>query len=740
MSEDIELKVKVDRKMFYNSESSWGVFALKPVTNKDLVKLNDYNNFVVNGNMPELFVDKEYDIKIRPSTHPKYGDGYSIVHVTYQKPTSISEQQEYIRIMLTEKQSSAILEKYPNHLILDMMKDGTFDYNGVKNIGEKNYKKIKGYLLDNLDIQESLVELKDLNITFASMKKLVEHFGTPEVVVKRVQANIYSLCEVKGFGFLKVDAYALNRGDDKENPNRIIAAINFVLASEESNGNTWISRSALHNKLIELLQVGEDVVNSVVNGLANNKQFYLDENRVALYKNYFYEREIKKRLYRLHNAKSKLHIKDVEKKIAEAEKLAGIIYSDEQREAIQMAVENNVFILNGKGGVGKTSVLKAILSVHNNYKHACCALSGKASKIMSSLGLNAFTIHRLLGFDPKLGFKHNEKEKLPYHVVVIDEASMSNVYLMYSIICAIEEGMKLIIVGDGGQLEAIGAGAVFSDLLKSEVFPQKELTQVHRQAAKSGILSSANEIREGRQIVDTSTLGKQVYGELKDFVLFPLADKQAIKELTLDVCRTFLNKNIDDFQVITALKARGDISVKTLNNEIQAIFNDLNKPSVKRGAYEYREGDRVIQSGNNYEAGENFDISVFNGTIGKIVDLEKARNDKEKDKLYIKFEGIDEVICYMKEQIDQIELAYAITCHRSQGSTIPYTLFVFDYSAYTLLNRQFVYTGLTRASKGCVVVCEGRALRHAVRTDSAGRRNTFLLDMLMEEEVDLSVR
>lgn len=734
MSNEFEIKVRVDRKLFYNQDSSWGVFAVKPLTNKNQVHLNDYGNFVVNGNMPELFEDKEYDIKVTPSTHPKYGDGYTITHVNYQKPTSIQEQQEYIRIMLTEKQSKAILKKYPNHLILDMMKDGTFDYTGIYNIGAKNYARIKQYLLANLDIQESLVELKDLNISFGAMKKLVDHFGTPEIVVKKVKSNIYSLCEVKSFGFLKVDAYALNRGDDKENYNRILAAVEYVLSQEESNGHSWVGRFALHDKLGELLQISDDRISEVVNTLDENKRFYCDEERVALYKNYFYEREIKRRLLRLNKATSKLTVKDVDKNIQDIEKASGITYSDEQKEAIHLATESNVFILNGKGGVGKTTVLKGILNVHKGYKHACCALSGKASRIMNELGLNSYTIHRLLGFDPYEGFKFNEKNKLPYHIIVIDESSMLNNHLMYSVISAIEEGMKLIIVGDSGQLASIGCGAVFDDLLKSKKLPQKELIKVHRQAAKSGILSSANEIRDGRQIIDTSTTGKQIFGELKDFVLFPMQDKSLIKELTLDVCRTFLNKNKDDFQVITAMKARGELSVKSLNVEIQRIFNDVTKPFIKRGGYEYRVDDRIIQSGNNYEAGEFNNISIFNGTIGKIADLEKARTTQEKDKLYIKFDGIEEIICYEKEQIDQIELAYAISCHRSQGSTIPYTLFVFDYSAYMLLSKQFVYTGLTRASKGCVMVCEGRALRHAVRTDSSGKRNTFLYRMLMEGE------
>ena len=176
-----------------------------------------------------------------------------------------------------------------------------------------------------------------------------------------------------------------------------------------------------------------------------------------------------------------------------------------------------------------------------------------------------------------------------------------------------------------------------------------------------------------------------------------------------------------DFQVICGVKERGDLSVKKLNVELQKIFNPNEKPFIERHGYCYKVGDKIIQNGNNY-----YD-EVFNGTLGYIVDIEPSLNE-----IYIQFEDKDELVCYKGDDIDQIELAYAITCHRSQGSTIPIVLFVFDYSSYTLLSRQFVYTGITRASKGCIMLCEHRALRYAIRTDHSGKRNTFLKDMLME--------
>jgi exodeoxyribonuclease V alpha subunit len=165
---------------------------------------------------------------------------------------------------------------------------------------------------------------------------------------------------------------------------------------------------------------------------------------------------------------------------------------------------------------------------------------------------------------------------------------------------------------------------------------------------------------------------------------------------------------------------------------LQRVFNDVSKPSVKRGAYEYREGDKVMQIGNNYSAGFNEDVKVFNGTIGKIVEIEFAKNKSDADKLHIKFEDIEEVICYEYSELDQIELAYAITCHKSQGSTIKNVLFVFGYDSYKLLSKQFIYTGITRASKGCVMLCELKALRYAIKTDHSGQRNTFLKSLLNE--------
>lgn len=731
MSQEIELKVIVDRKIYYNEDSSFGVFAVKPLTNKDQIQLNRYNNITIRGTMPELFVGKEYNVIVTESNHPKYGHGYDIVMVKFKRPTTVEDQQLYIRTILNPRYAEAIIAKYPKHKIIDMIQDGTFDYKGIKGIKKARFEKIKRDLLNNLEIQDILVDLHELKLTPKQAQKILDHFGSALLATKKIKENIYCLTNIHGFGFKKVDAFALNRGDDKYCKNRIIAGIKYILEQEEQNGHSWIALNNILKESEKLLGIERVHIHKALDELKNTdqKELYITDNKVALYRNYFYEKRIKEILFDLLQAESMIKVKDIDKRIVAIEKANNVTYTHEQKQAIQLAVENNVFILNGRAGVGKTFTLKAILKILDQYDHICCALSGKASKIMSSHGLNAMTIHRALGYNGK-GFTFNQDNKLPYPIIVVDEAGMNSNYIMYQLLSAIKEGSKVIIVGDSGQLSPIGAGNVFDDLIQSGVFPMQELTIVQRQAQKSGILSCANVIRDGKQILGSDEFGKHVFGELKDFVVLSERNKENIINKVLLISEKYKNR-VQDFQVICGVKERGDLSVKKLNIELQKIFNPDDKPYISRNSYCYKAGDKIIQNGNNYEAGENGDISIFNGTIGYIVDVRKAE-DVRKDQLYIQFEDVDEVVCYEGDEIDQIELAYAITCHRSQGSTIPIVLFVFDYSSYTLLSKQFVYTGITRASKGCIMLCEHRALRYAIRTDHSGKRNTFLKDMLME--------
>jgi exodeoxyribonuclease V alpha subunit len=737
----IEINVTVDKQLYYDEASMFGVYSFKANNNENAiysrVERNKFDTFVVSGDVPKLLKDKDYDMIIEPSENKRYGKGFSFVAVKGNKPESIEEQQSYLRAMLTERQAESIIEVYPNHKVLDMMKKDEFDYSKVKGIGKPTYEKIKSYLMKNMDIQEAIVELSKLGVKFKAMKKLIEHFGSASLVVQKVKENIYNLCVADGFGFKKVDEYALNRGDSKTNKNRIQAAIKYILEQDAVSGHSWMSVSGLENEMFELLQIESKYIEEGIELAKEDSEFYFVEDRVALKKNYNVEKNVMKKLNKLMQHNIKTNQVNPSKAIQSLEEELEVSYTDEQKNAIQMAIENNVLILNGKGGVGKSFTVKAILKALEDYKYCCCALSGKASKILADHGLVSMTIHRMLGID-KDGFKYNGKNRLPYDIIVLDEASMVNGTLFNALLSAIKDDGKIIIVGDLGQLSPIGCSNIFYDLLKAQKFPQQELTLVHRQAQKSGILSTANLIRDGKQINGRYNYENQVVGELKDMLIMPVQNKESLFDLVIEICEKYKGKNYLDFQVITGLKDRGDISVLKLNLALQKIFNPHfdTSETIKIGRYEFKLGDKVIQNGNNYEAGEFGNLSVFNGTLGVIKKMELDKSDKKLHKIWIDFDGIDETVLYTKEDLAKTELAYAITCHRSQGSTIPHVLFVFDYASYMLLSKEFVYTGITRSSKGCVMLCENAALHHAIQTSHSDKRRTFLYDMLMSGDTE----
>ncbi len=742
---EIELKVKVSKKLYYDTDKLWGCFALCPLTNKESVNLNNWGNFTVNGSMTELFIDQEYDIVIRPNFSPKYGKGYEMVGVKPKPLNTSDEQFAYLEVMLKPNLYEAIKEVYDGQMVIDLFKSGEFNWQPVKGMGQKVYDKTRDFLLQHLDLQSAFMELQGLGLTFKSMKKLSDHFGSPTNAVQKVKESVFNILEVNGFGFIKVDQYFRKNDGSVTDPHRINAAIYYILEQKEQDGHCWISKNQLLEESIKLLQIDKHYIEDILDKESRNPKtkLYQTKDIIALYKNYYHELKIRDYLIELMQSKSKIHIIDVDAKIDALEDEGGFKYSHEQREAIKMIIDNNVCIIDGKGGTGKSFLLQGALKILSRYSHVGCALSGKATRILAEKNLNAMTIHRLLKYDPKNGgFTYNRTNRLDYQIIILDEASMVNSSLMYSLISALPDGCKFVIQGDYVQLAAISAGSPFYDLLMSGVFPRTELLTVHRQASMSGVLSTANTIRDGIQINGSESYDKKVFGELKDMVLFPVKNKEYIRDLVLDICeKSFKNKSIMDFQVITPLRSRGQLSVKELNIELQKMFNDMSKPFIKRGNYEYRKGDKCIQNGNNYEASlvssDEWDeemgmTQVFNGTLGIIERVNIPKHDKDKGSVWIQFDGVNGLVEYKGEELDNIELAYAISVHRSQGSTIPYILFAFDFGSYMLLSKNLIYTGISRASKGCVMICENSALRKAVSIDHSGNRNTFLPSLLEE--------
>lgn len=461
---------------------------------------------------------------------------------------------------------------------------------------------------------------------------------------------------------------------------------------------------------------------------------------------------------------------------------------------IQVDSKDKLFLTDGYVVTHNTTVVKGIVEVleYLGLNYMSCALSGKASNVLKSRGIKSATIHRTFGIGMKekktspVGITDVDTEEMGdvpedgmINVYIIDETSMVNAAIFADVLGKIKSGAKVIFVGDSGQLSAIGHGDILRDLLKTKYFPTFELMQVHRQAQDSGIIEVAKLIREGKQIFNAGFQGKQMFGVNKDMAVFGYQDKDAIikdfeKVLYGQNKKITRSHDLLDFQVVVAMKERGDLSSRSINILAQSIFNDLDKPFVSHGGYDYREGDKIIIKGNSYDIKyfkdvENYedfkengvssdecdDIlsnlpsddariefldshptqltgDLFNGTVGIVVALEEVfdyEKDKMVKKLVIDLEGFG-VKVFEQNELDSIELAYATTCHRLQGSTIKNVIVLLDYSAYSLLSLQWLYTAITRASQRCILMAQSAAVVKAISTDASGNRQTFLGDMI----------
>ncbi|ALA47828.1 AAA family ATPase [Brevibacillus laterosporus] len=754
----IDVVLTPEKKLYYSDSSSFGIYAVRidEAENMNEIEVNSFGNVSIKGSMPILEIDKPYIAKISPKKDPKYGMGYEVKTI-YMKPvTTIEEQHKFLASILTDFQIKSISEAYPDQNVIDLIKNGTFDVSLTKGIKEATLEKIKDKILTNEKYQNAIITLTgEFGVPYSAVKKLSDKYGSPDLLVQKIRENPYILTEIDGYGFKKVDDLALLMGVEKNSPHRILSCIEYVLDEQANNGHSWMREKKAITETLSLLNIGLSEIEEVVNKNAKNGKFSTNDKKGIIYldQNYYYEDQIKNHLKRLLASEFNHKIKDVEGKIAEVEKKQGFKFTDEQRKAIYLAIEENVLVVNGKAGTGKTSVIKGIVEVlkaveglgiesadiiidepwavmtnPSVLEYATCALSGKASqRIQESTGLDSFTIHRLLGFHPKLGWTFNENCKLPKDIIILDEASMVNTQLFYYLLSAIKDGAKLIITGDTGQLEPIGVGNVLVDMIASGIIPSVELTLVHRQAQKSGILSCANMVRDGKKFL-TET-GKKRLGELQDLHTYSYEESDKVYKAVISIAKKY-NENILDFQIIVPMKSRGKLSTQNINKECQKIFNqnpeDVDpRNKIERKDVVFMEDDKVIINGNNYDKG------VFNGTIGiiKYINSTYSEDGKVVGEIVIDFEGIGD-IRFSKEEMAQIDLAYAITVHKSQGSQWKYVVFALDYSSYVLNNRQLVYTAMTRASEGLFMPVEYRALQKAIDTDNSSKRCTFLEEML----------
>ena len=771
MEEEKILKIEctLDRIFYpkYAKKVDSGEFAIfSAIITKRLENCDeDLYSIKLKGNTCTLEYGTTYKVFCKLSeSHEIYGDTYELVYIS--KCIDISskdKQKEFLKNVLNENLVDKLFDEYDDVIKLLEERD-VKSLMKIKGIGNQVALKMIDEYEESKDYSSIYMELGQLGLTHTFIKKLVDFYHSPDTVIDVVRNNPYDLVRVDGVGFKKADEVACKVGIGQYDIRRIKGFLLHHLNEQGEAGKSYLNYQELMKALYDTLGfVPEEVVNITAKQMIDNEDVVVLENgtKIALKRFYDLEKNIMNELLRLqigrikviesdsNEFESELHkdyipksfnIGNWETIIQRVEEKQGFTFTDEQKAAIKLSLDNHVMALTGLAGAGKTSTANGICSLYDNYNILACALSGKASvRITEATGLPASTIHRALGYQNGQ-FMFNKDNKLAVDIVLIDEATMINGTLFLSLLEAIPTGAKVIIMGDVQQLTPIGNCQVFADILDSNVLPVVKLTKPHRQALMSGIIPTSIKVANQEQIFGNNFEGNEILGELKDMELDITSSKESMSDTIINHFQTEMAKynDIMEVQVCVPMRLKGELSCYNLNTKIQNIYNPkfndskeieilLEKKNEDTKKYLIRVGDKVLNTKNNYKCTnvEGDTTPVFNGNIGIVKEIE------DNGYCTIDFVGIGEVV-FSKTDSKNLELAYACTVHKMQGSGFTSTIVGMDTGSFIMNNSELLYTAITRAKKYCVLVGNNYAISKAIQTKEVKTKQTFLRDMLLE--------
>lgn len=586
----------------------------------------------------------------------------------------------------------------------------------VPGIGKKRVEKIRESWEKQKDIKNVMLFLQGYGVSTAYAAKIYRQYGKESI--DKVKENPYRLADdIWGIGFKTADSIAAKMGYEKNNLRRCQSGIIYTLNQLANEGHVYAEEEQLVKAALDLLEADEAPIREALCHMVQTDDLKLEDEAIYLPPFYFAEVGTTNRLLALlRESKQDLFAKKID--VQALSKETGIEYDEVQLQAIEEAIRSKVMVLTGGPGTGKTTTTQGIIAAlkHMGLRILLAAPTGRAAKRMSeATGMEAKTIHRLLEFNPRDGYKRNEENPLEGDALIVDECSMIDIILMNSLMKAIPSSMRVVFVGDIDQLPSVGAGNVLRDLIESEKIPVIRLTRIFRQAQTSRIVMSAHAINQGR-FPDTSN-GKQT-----DFFFIQQEEPEKVAEEIVNLVKNRLPKaysqRVSNIQVLTPMQ-RGVVGAANLNMALQNALNPT-QIALNRGGYSFRQGDRVMQLRNNY------DKDVFNGDLGYVESV-----DMEERTLLVNFE--DRLVEYEASELDELTLAYATTIHKSQGSEYPIVVMPVLMTHYVMLQRNLIYTGITRAKKICVLIGTPKALSFAIRNMSVLKRNTKLKERLNPE-------
>lgn len=707
------------------------------------VLLNSYDNLSIKGVMQRLELGVEYSAQIElEKVDPKHGASYNVLSIYQEVPEAMEGQKAFLATLMTELQLKEVYKTYPNEDIVKMIIDDKFEYEKVKQFGSKTYKRIRDRILENIAYRDILSRLGKYGITYDIILKLEKSFGSKELAIQKIEDNPYELTQLSGFGFKRADKIAQLMGFKKDDPHRIKYGIRFTIDDNQQQGHTYMLRDELLRNASEKLELTEVIVEDNLN---DTDGIVFIGDKVSLTRTYNAEKYIAKRLMEMLSSGKELNF-DHEKYIIDIEEEykedipKGLTY--QQKDFFRNIQKHSVNLLIGYAGTGKSKLQKFLVNLLNRLglTYVLLSPSAKAAKVTRTYtGVNAQTIHRRIGF----GMDKEEEMMLEIHedFVIIDESGMTDVFILSSLLSKIKNpNSRILFVGDDFQLLSVQAGNFLHDAIESGAIPMTKLDIVFRQG-DGGILNVATKIREGKQIVSDDFDGKKLFGN--DFLLH-CVDQIQIEKGYKHYYNLLLNTyKPEDIMVLSPTK-KGKIGTIELNKYIQEQVNpfDGNK---KQHEYGYdgliRVGDYILNTVNMYKiANMNEEaIDVVNGDSGKVIDI-KTEDDKkssdddllesEKKGIVIQFD--DQLVRLDIGLAAQLLSAWALTIHKSQGSSSEVTLIVVDRSNKFQISANLIYTAITRSVSKCIFLTQAETLNFAIRKVESKRRNTHLCDLLRE--------
>ena len=710
----------VERITFYNEENGYTVARFQPRGKRYLV--------TVVGNLMGVHVGESLRLHGRWTVHPQYGKQFEIESYTVQMPATIEGIRKYLGSGLIKGIGPVTAERIVKHFgleTLDVIEKEPERLIEVPGVGKKRVAMIQRAWEEQKAIKEIMLFLQAHGVSTGLAVKIYKTYGDASISV--VKHEPYRLArDVYGIGFLTADKIARAVGIAHDAPQRIAAGVEHVLSTFSDDGHVFARRPELVRKAAEILEVDPDRVEWAIEELAAEGQLYVEDEAVYLRPFYYAELGVANRLRTMLNVeRSRLAaFRDVDwgRAFAYLQQRLPFPLTPRQQEAVRTALTHKVAVLTGGPGTGKTMTVRAIIQLlrAKGKRFLLAAPTGRAAKRLSeATGAPARTLHRLLEFAPHQGFKflRDRDNPLDADMIIVDEASMIDLLLMNALLKALDVTSHLLLVGDVDQLPSVGAGNVLRDLIASGVVPTVALDTIFRQSQDSFIIVNAHRINRGEFPIFSRNA--------RDFFLFPAAEPERAAQWVLELVtqripRKFGYDPMEDIQVLSPMY-RGAAGVAMLNERLQQALNPPHpgKPEVRLGSRVFRVGDRVMQIRNNY------DKDVFNGDLGRV-----TRIDREEQVLTIRFD--ERLVDYDFSQLDEVVHAYAISVHKSQGAEYPAVVVPLLTQHYMMLQRNLLYTAVTRARELVVLVGTKRAIAIAVRNDKIAARNSRLAQRLRE--------